>query len=222
MTKTAKAVPVGRVEPAGQDGHDDLETERRALLDERNDLWVQRDEMRPGGTSGPIPLKIAFLRLEERLEEIEDQLAEVDRQIDAKRRAEIERITAERAPGRRELLRKVVESCEAVCQLGSAVEAYDRQTAELTGLMPAAHPAPSLLPGGAVAYQVEQLRRQLAPREDPGPPPVREGQRRLRLSARLFDREGPRHFLPGDVADFPEATAQDLIERGIAEEIAFA
>ena len=140
-----------------------LVRKRERLVLVREGLRVARDVQRPGGTSGPFPIRSRYLELEQKLKKIEGQLTAVDRQI-----AEVERIKADRRPARQELLRKVIEACEAVCALGSAIEAYDAETGRLTGLAPAAHPAPALLPGGAVRYQVEQLRRRLSPREERG------------------------------------------------------
>jgi len=87
-------------------------------------------------------------------------------------------------------------------------------TAAAAGLAPGASPIPALL--GIVPEQVEAAAR--APRDD-APAPVPRGHLRVRFSVNCRGLDGLMYHLAGDVADYPEAVARDLITRNVATEV---
>ncbi|MBI4589514.1 MAG: hypothetical protein HY725_11790 [Candidatus Rokubacteria bacterium] len=194
--------------------------QRRADLTERRGVAVAaRDAMRPGGTSGPLPLRIAYLRVLEDIERLDAELGAVSREQEGRRVAAVEQAIAQRKPARVLLLRELAQHVEAAIDAAKAVRDYDAATGAAVSRAPGVIPCSALL--GIVADQLAALRREITgPGPAPRPAPVAQGQRRLRLTAPVWDREGPRHLRVGDVADFDEAPATDLLKRKIGVEVA--
>jgi hypothetical protein len=129
-----------------------------------------------------------------------------------------ERIVAARKPERLALLRRLLDAAGLARDAALAVQAYDRATAEALGDIPELHPMPQLL---GLGDALDRLRREISgPPRVIGPAPVPAGKVRLRLLASLHDPSAMMYRMPGDVADFDDEVARDLLKRGIAEGVA--
>ncbi len=179
--------------------------------------YAALDAATPAG-AGTAVVTLRALQLRAEIEQAEAERDDARRRVRAAAQARVDRIVAEYGPRRLALLRRLLDAAEAALAAARALREADEEVARATRLLPPEFPLPCLLgpdPLGA-------LRRMLDPpaRVDPAPAPVPEGKRRLRLLVKVQDRDlcGQMCY-PGDLPDFDEDAARDLIKRRLGEPV---
>src|SRR5438034_7248559 len=187
----------------------DLQRQREAALDERRRL-------RPEGWGGPLPYSLDYLRADERVAALDRPLAEAGREVEAAIAAARHRIVGARRSGDDALLRRLMDATTAAIDAANALHAYRAETANTVGLALGPLPISSLL--GIVREQLATLRAEIArrARPDDGPAIVPPGKVRVRFLTSCRGADALTHHHVGDVADYDEKNARDLIERRVA------
>jgi len=169
-----------------------------------------------------VPETRALREAREEVLELQPLVAQAERALAAAEAAERARVVAARRPGLLERARRLRDSFEVACTDADELQAYGVETARLIGLadeQAELHPTPDLL-GVRARDGLARLRRLVDPTPSVTSEPVPAGRVRLRLSARVSDRERcGQMFLPGDQADFEIGVAKDLVKRGLAVEV---
>src|SRR5439155_18126162 len=114
------------------------------------------------------------------------------------------------------LLRRLMDATAAAIDAANALHAYRAETANAVGLALGPLPISSLL--GIVREQLATLRAEIARRDRPDGAPaiVPDGKVRLKFLTGCRGADAVTYHLPGDVAEYGEKDARDLIERGAA------
>jgi hypothetical protein len=173
---------------------------------------VARDRLQPNGTHAAA-VTIERLQAQARVDELDDQLERVERELEAATRAAARRLVAARRPTRRELLEACLNALRALQAADDALNEHDMQTAVMAALMPPPHAMPF-----PVSAAIEALRRELAPPAEPVAAPPAPGKVRVRVVQTFVDRDRMKHWPPdgSGTEDLDERDAKDAIARGWA------
>jgi hypothetical protein len=213
-----------------EDVMETIESDREVVAAGRrlSDLHRQRAEavatlnrLRPGGTGGPLPYSLSYLRASEALALLDAPLAEAEREVEATTAAARRRIAEASRPARAALERRLIASVEKALGCAADLREYDAGVAAASGYAPTADPLPGL--ANQVATQLAILRTAIARRDRPDAPalPPRAGTVRVRITANsCWSADRTACYARGDVVDVGEAQARDLVAREIAAEVA--
>jgi len=191
------------------------------------DLRRQREEaaatinrLRPGGTGGPLPYSLEYLRATEALALLDAPTAEAEREVEATIASARRRVAEASRPARAALERRLIDSVEAALGRAAALREYDARVAVAAGFAPTADPLPGL--GNQVADQLRILRAAIVARDRPDAPalPPRAGWIRIRIVANsCWSADRTACWSRDDVVDVTEVQAGELIKRKIAVEV---
>ena len=134
-------------------------------------------------------------------------------QRDAVLEVERDRLRAEREPGRRAAIERMVTAAEAAQRAALEVQAYDDATAAALGVIAPPHPLPMVL---TLAEPIARVRRTLAP-----PPPAPRAPA-LKFVGRTWVRSSGLRTAPGEIVPVSamEATeVEQVVREGWAVEV---